>query len=187
MGGSVSSPCRPSPYQLDLVTPGIIPLDANSRKAIRESLKRRMNARRRPLIWQRLTVRVGLASRGSCHQAQRSPSLPSTRRAWLAYLATVARLRLSRSIQEVFAIKRYAFEEGGQSNAPRRFCNGVFAGSCAEVKTRRAQRMPTRGRARPDARRRGEPGFAPGGSFRPGTRWPRPGTPCPTAARAGRV
>src|SRR5438874_1356433 len=53
-------------YQLDLVTPGISPLDASSRKVSREILKRRMKARRRPDTWQRLTTRVGLASRGSC-------------------------------------------------------------------------------------------------------------------------
>jgi hypothetical protein len=53
-------------YQLDLVTPGIIPCVASSRKAMRESLNRRMNERRRPLVWHRLVTRVGLAFRGSC-------------------------------------------------------------------------------------------------------------------------
>ena len=52
-------------YQLDFVTPGIIPAEASSRKVMREILNRRMYARRRPLTWQRLTSLVGLASRGS--------------------------------------------------------------------------------------------------------------------------
>src|SRR6202011_5850717 len=52
-------------YQLDFVTPGIIPWEASSRNAMRDSRKRRMNPRRRPLCWQRLMRRVGLASRGS--------------------------------------------------------------------------------------------------------------------------
>src|ERR1700730_6818462 len=56
-------------YQLDFVTPGINPWDASSRKVRRETLKRRMNARRRPVTSQRLTTRVGLASRGSCASA----------------------------------------------------------------------------------------------------------------------
>jgi len=55
-------------YQLDLVTPGIIPDEANSRKVMREILNRRMKARRRPLTTQRLTSRDGLASRGSCER-----------------------------------------------------------------------------------------------------------------------
>ena len=55
-------------YQLDLVTPGMSPLDANSRKVRREILNRRIKARRRPDTWQRLTTRVGLASRGSCER-----------------------------------------------------------------------------------------------------------------------
>src|SRR4030095_13000646 len=37
--------------QLDLVTPGIMPAEASSRKVRRETLKRRINARRRPLTW----------------------------------------------------------------------------------------------------------------------------------------
>ncbi len=52
-------------YQLDFVTPGISPDEASSRKVIRESLKRRMKARRLPETRQRFTRRVGLASRGS--------------------------------------------------------------------------------------------------------------------------
>jgi hypothetical protein len=52
-------------YQLDLVTPGINPWEAHSRKAIRDRRKRRLKLRRRPLCSQRLTKRVGLASRGS--------------------------------------------------------------------------------------------------------------------------
>ena len=55
-------------YQLDFVTPGINPAEASSRKTRREILKRRMNARRRPLTSQRLTTREGLASRGSCER-----------------------------------------------------------------------------------------------------------------------
>src|SRR3982751_4436544 len=53
-------------YQLDLVTPGINPCEASSRKVRRDILNRRMKARRRPLTSQRFTMRVGLASRGSC-------------------------------------------------------------------------------------------------------------------------
>ena len=53
-------------YQLDLVTPGINPCEASSRKVRRDILNRRMNARRRPVTSQRFTTRVGLASRGSC-------------------------------------------------------------------------------------------------------------------------
>ena len=56
---------KPGKAQLDLVTPGIMPALASSRKEIRESLKRRMNARRRPETRQRLTIRVGLALRGN--------------------------------------------------------------------------------------------------------------------------
>lgn len=55
-------------YQLDFVTPGIIPAAASSRKVMREILNRRMNARRRPVTWQRLISLVGLASRGSCER-----------------------------------------------------------------------------------------------------------------------
>src|SRR5205814_9642257 len=53
-------------YQLDLVTPGINPCEASSRKVSRDILNRRMKARLRPLTSQRFTTRVGLASRGSC-------------------------------------------------------------------------------------------------------------------------
>jgi len=59
------NPALQNSYQLDLVTPGIKPLDASSRKVSREILNRRMNARRRPETWQRFTTRVGLASRGN--------------------------------------------------------------------------------------------------------------------------
>ena len=52
-------------YQLDLVTPGIRPLEAISRKAIREILKRPMKARLRPVALQRRLRRTGLALRGS--------------------------------------------------------------------------------------------------------------------------
>ncbi len=52
-------------YQLDLVTPGIIPELANSRKEIRERLKRRMKPWRRPVKAQRFTKRTGEALRGS--------------------------------------------------------------------------------------------------------------------------
>ncbi len=52
-------------YQLDFVTPGSDPAEAISRNVIRDSRKRRRNARRRPVTSQRLTTRVGLASRGS--------------------------------------------------------------------------------------------------------------------------
>ena len=52
-------------YQLDFVTPGMNPLDASSRKAMRESLKRPMKARFRPLAMQRRLRRTGLASRGN--------------------------------------------------------------------------------------------------------------------------
>ena len=52
-------------YQLDLVTPGIRPLEASSRKAMRESLNRPMNARLRPVALQRRLRRTGLALRGS--------------------------------------------------------------------------------------------------------------------------
>ena len=55
-------------YQLDFVTPGIIPAAASSRKVMREILNRRMNARRRPVTWQRLISLVGLASRGNCER-----------------------------------------------------------------------------------------------------------------------
>lgn len=54
-----------STYQLDLVTPGIKPAEAISRKVIRESLNLRIKARRRPVSWHLFTNRVGLASRGS--------------------------------------------------------------------------------------------------------------------------
>src|ERR1043166_3348187 len=57
---------EPVSYQLDFVTPGMNPPEASSRKVRREILNRRINARRRPLTSQRLTTRVGLASRGSC-------------------------------------------------------------------------------------------------------------------------
>src|SRR5450432_3812516 len=56
-------PCDRSSYQLDLVTPGMNPADASSRNVRRETLNRRMKARRRPLTSQRFTTRVGLASR----------------------------------------------------------------------------------------------------------------------------
>src|SRR5664279_1290619 len=52
-------------YQLDLVTPGMSPCEASSRKVRRETLNRRMKARRRPVTSQRLTTRVGLAFRGN--------------------------------------------------------------------------------------------------------------------------
>src|SRR6266480_786871 len=53
-------------YQLDLVTPGIKPCEASSRKVRRDILKRRIKARRRPVTSHRFTTRVGLASRGNC-------------------------------------------------------------------------------------------------------------------------
>jgi hypothetical protein len=56
---------EPVSYQLDFVTPGMNPFEASSRNVRRETLKRRMKARRRPLTSHRLTTRVGLASRGS--------------------------------------------------------------------------------------------------------------------------
>src|ERR1700730_16082198 len=64
-------PLHPRPevgefYQLALVTPGISPCEASSRKVSREILNRRMKARRRPVTSQRLTTRVGLALRGNC-------------------------------------------------------------------------------------------------------------------------
>lgn len=52
-------------YQLDFVTPGIMPALASSRKAIRERWKRRRNAWRRPVSSQRLTSRTGDALRGN--------------------------------------------------------------------------------------------------------------------------
>src|SRR5690606_32635822 len=56
---------QPGPdYQLDFVTPGIIPAEASSRKVRREILKRRRYARRRPEISHRFTTRTGLASLG---------------------------------------------------------------------------------------------------------------------------
>jgi hypothetical protein len=45
-------------YQLDFVTPGRRPTDANSRKQIRQSPNFRMYARLRPQRWQRFTCRV---------------------------------------------------------------------------------------------------------------------------------
>jgi hypothetical protein len=45
-------------YQLDLVTPGRRPTDANSRKQIRQSPNFRIYARLRPHRWHRLTCRV---------------------------------------------------------------------------------------------------------------------------------
>jgi hypothetical protein len=46
-------------YQLDLITPGIWPRTANSRKQIRHSPNRRMYPRGRPHMRQRLRTRVG--------------------------------------------------------------------------------------------------------------------------------
>ena len=60
---------EPVSYQLDFVTPGINPFEASSRNVRRETLNRRMKARRRPLTSQRFTTRVGLASRGNCERA----------------------------------------------------------------------------------------------------------------------
>jgi hypothetical protein len=45
-------------YQLDFVTPGRLPFDANSRKQIRHVPNLRMYARLRPQSLQRLTARV---------------------------------------------------------------------------------------------------------------------------------
>jgi hypothetical protein len=64
MRALASWPSASARYQLDFVTPGIIPAEANSRKVRRDILNRRINARRRPLTWQRFTTREGLASRG---------------------------------------------------------------------------------------------------------------------------
>src|SRR6516165_9015793 len=52
-------------YQLALVTPGMSPDNAASRKVIREHPNLRRYPWRRPLIEQRLTTRDGLALRGS--------------------------------------------------------------------------------------------------------------------------
>ena len=52
-------------YQLALVTPGINPFNAPSRKVKREQANLRIYAWRRPLIEQRFTTRVGLPSRGT--------------------------------------------------------------------------------------------------------------------------
>ena len=56
-------------YQLALVTPGISPFNAPSRKVKREQANFLMYPWRRPLIEQRFTTRVGLALRGSFDSA----------------------------------------------------------------------------------------------------------------------
>ena len=50
--------CGPSHYQLDFLTPGIIPSFAYSRKQMRQSQKSRINARFLPHRKQRRTMRV---------------------------------------------------------------------------------------------------------------------------------
>src|SRR5439155_19080212 len=91
-------------YQLDLVTPGIRPCEASSRKVKRDILKRRIKARRRPVTSHRFTTRVGLASRGNwVRPAESFFAFNSARNA--AYFFTVARLRSLRLFQEVLAIK----------------------------------------------------------------------------------
>src|SRR3954466_1505437 len=52
-------------YQEDLVTPGILPASASSRRAMRETPKRRWKPRGRPLSEQRLRMRTLEELRGS--------------------------------------------------------------------------------------------------------------------------
>src|SRR3954462_8898399 len=52
-------------YQEDFVTPGILPASASSRRAIRETPKRRWKPRGRPLSEQRLRMRTFEELRGS--------------------------------------------------------------------------------------------------------------------------
>src|SRR5262245_4721411 len=56
-------------YQLALVTPGIRPARAASRKVRREQPNLRRYAWRRPVMEQRFTTRVGLAFLGSLERA----------------------------------------------------------------------------------------------------------------------
>lgn len=59
-------------YQLDLVTPGISPIEAFSLKARRESLNFLKNPLHRPVNWQRLRRRVGDESLGILLSAMRA-------------------------------------------------------------------------------------------------------------------
>lgn len=114
---------RRGAYQLDLVTPGMRPWEAISRKVIRDIWKRRMKARRRPETRQRLIRRVGLESRGSSDKPTWSPAAFNSARS-LAYFSTVLRLRLSRSNQLFLAI--------GVGKLPGRWksATGIFPLAC---------------------------------------------------------
>src|SRR5258708_28651770 len=56
---------RESVYQEDLVTPGILPASASSRRVMRETPKRRWKPRGRPLSEQRVRMRTLGELRGS--------------------------------------------------------------------------------------------------------------------------
>ena len=55
----------PALYQLDFLTPGIPPRNANKRKSMRDMPNRLRNPRVRPEIRHRFLTRLGLALRGS--------------------------------------------------------------------------------------------------------------------------
>jgi hypothetical protein len=65
-------------YQLDFVTPGIIPADANSLKDKRDSLNLLRNPRARPVNWQRFRSRIGDESLGILFKATRASALSSS-------------------------------------------------------------------------------------------------------------
>src|SRR5476651_754639 len=63
--GGAYTPAAGKIYQEDLITPGILPLRASSRNWMRETPNLPMKPRGRPLIEQRLRMRVGDELRGS--------------------------------------------------------------------------------------------------------------------------
>lgn len=70
VGGTGAAPRATLDYQLALVTPGMSPAQASSRKVRREIWNSRMKARLRPEMRQRLDRRTGLALRGNCDNAR---------------------------------------------------------------------------------------------------------------------
>ena len=78
-------------YQLDLVTPGINPCEASSRKVRRDILNRRMNARRRPVTSQRFTTRADAVVATGRRGADRASTWGERRRA--VHASQRARLR----------------------------------------------------------------------------------------------
>lgn len=109
-------------YQLDFLTPGISPRNANKRKSMRDMPNRLKNPRVRPETRHRFLTRLGLALRGSacsfrCASIRSSKEAPGFRitsfrfARWCAYCSTTA-FRLSFLMMQLFLAIGPSFPQG---------------------------------------------------------------------------